>query len=240
MPGGPSCSKNAACGLTAGTNGATTSITPRQNRANASACVGQRGIVPAGQQPLRQHRSPRVEAHQHRVSAPPHRRSQSIRETEHATTSFVRRKVVWFLAPRRPILIVFPEQCEAPAYLPGPLHNPPAMASGTHGVTSAAKPARTASRAIASRRRICDTPKLPLGGSAPGHSPRFSACHPPPGRGAAWLARLTGGQKVAGSNPVAPTCKAFRSNELRKAFLIGEDSEKIAGLRRGYHREKCR
>ena len=24
------------------------------------------------------------------------------------------------------------------------------------------------------------------------------------GRGAAWLARLTGGQKVAGSNPVAP------------------------------------
>jgi hypothetical protein len=25
-----------------------------------------------------------------------------------------------------------------------------------------------------------------------------------PGRGAAWLARLTGGQEVAGSNPVAP------------------------------------
>ena len=25
------------------------------------------------------------------------------------------------------------------------------------------------------------------------------------GRGAAWLARLTGGQEVAGSNPVAPT-----------------------------------
>ena len=31
IPAGPSCSKNAACGLTAGTNGATVSITPRQN-----------------------------------------------------------------------------------------------------------------------------------------------------------------------------------------------------------------
>jgi hypothetical protein len=34
------------------------------------------------------------------------------------------------------------------------------------------------------------------------------------------LARLTGGQKVAGSNPVAPIRKAGRSNKLRPAFLI--------------------
>ena len=38
------------------------------------------------------------------------------------------------------------------------------------------------------------------------------------GRGAVWLARLNGVQKVASSNLVAPTTKAFRSNELRKAF----------------------
>ena len=44
---------------------------------------------------------------------------------------------------------------------------------------------------------------------------------PEPGRGAAWIARLTGGQKVAGSNPVAPTYKAFRNNALRRAFLLG-------------------
>ena len=40
------------------------------------------------------------------------------------------------------------------------------------------------------------------------------------GRGAAWIARLTGGQKVAGSNPVAPTRKPRRSNELRRGFLL--------------------
>ncbi len=36
------------------------------------------------------------------------------------------------------------------------------------------------------------------------------------GCGAAWLARLTGGQKVAGSNPVTPTfCKSLLDNNLR-------------------------
>ena len=39
-----------------------------------------------------------------------------------------------------------------------------------------------------------------------------------PGRGAAWLARLTGGQKVAGSNPVAPTSKAVTRKRVA-AFL---------------------
>ena len=40
------------------------------------------------------------------------------------------------------------------------------------------------------------------------------------GRGAVWLARLNGVQKVASSNLVAPTCKSLRGNELRKAFLM--------------------
>lgn len=40
------------------------------------------------------------------------------------------------------------------------------------------------------------------------------------GRGAAWLARLTGGQKAAGSNPVAPTILLF----LQSFHLIGEGS----------------
>ena len=31
----------------------------------------------------------------------------------------------------------------------------------------------------------------------------------------------TGGQKVAGSNPVAPTYKPFRDNELRKGLFYG-------------------
>ncbi len=52
MPAGPNSSKNAACGLTAGTNGAITSITPRQNVRYAAACWDQLapagGIIPAG------------------------------------------------------------------------------------------------------------------------------------------------------------------------------------------------
>ena len=40
------------------------------------------------------------------------------------------------------------------------------------------------------------------------------------GRGAVWIARLTGGQKVAGSNPVAPTRKPRRNNELRRGFFM--------------------
>ena len=40
------------------------------------------------------------------------------------------------------------------------------------------------------------------------------------GRGAAWLARLNGVQKVASSNLVAPTYKGLRDNELRKPFFL--------------------
>src|SRR5690349_14676359 len=40
------------------------------------------------------------------------------------------------------------------------------------------------------------------------------------GRGAVWLARLNGVQEVAGSNPVAPTFKARRNVELRRALFI--------------------
>ena len=63
---------------------------------------------------------------------------------------------------------------------------------------------------------------------------------PKPGRGAAWIARLTGGQKVAGSNPVAPTCKAFRSNELRKAFSMQLLGGTKLGPPRGHFSEKER
>lgn len=42
------------------------------------------------------------------------------------------------------------------------------------------------------------------------------------GRGAAWLARLTGGQEVAGSNPVVPTAeKAVILDELRLFSFFG-------------------
>ena len=57
------------------------------------------------------------------------------------------------------------------------------------------------------------------------------------GRGAVWLARLNGVQKVAGSNLVAPTCKAFRSNELRKAFFIARKWGEAAMLRPCYGRK---
>ena len=40
------------------------------------------------------------------------------------------------------------------------------------------------------------------------------------GRGAVWLARLTGGQKVAGSNPVAPTSEAVNPKGFA-AFVLG-------------------
>ena len=43
---------------------------------------------------------------------------------------------------------------------------------------------------------------------------------------------LTDKDEVRGSNPRAPTRKAFRSNELRKAFLCAE-FQKSLGLRRG-------
>ena len=41
----------------------------------------------------------------------------------------------------------------------------------------------------------------------------------PSGCSAAWLARLTGGQKVAGSNPVTPTTEAVNSQGFA-AFLL--------------------
>ena len=42
------------------------------------------------------------------------------------------------------------------------------------------------------------------------------------GRGAAWLARLTGGQKVAGSNPVAPILFRYEpfDTPLSKGFFL--------------------
>ena len=67
---------------------------------------------------------------------------------------------------------------------------------------------------------ICDTQPDFADGALKGH-PRTSNT----GRGAAWLARLTGGQEVAGSNPVAPIflsrCRidgydTFRWSEVRR------------------------
>jgi hypothetical protein len=46
-----------------------------------------------------------------------------------------------------------------------------------------------------------------------------------PGRGAAWLARLNGVQKVASSNLVAPTQKPLRDSMLRKGFLFFNGTE---------------
>ena len=46
-----------------------------------------------------------------------------------------------------------------------------------------------------------------------------------PGRGAAWIACLTGGQEVAGSNPAAPTClnrKPFSQKTERLSLFYGE------------------
>ena len=50
---------------------------------------------------------------------------------------------------------------------------------------------------------------------------RFVSVIQAAGRGAVWIARLTGGQKVAGSNPVAPIRKPRRSNELRRGVFVG-------------------
>ena len=52
--------------------------------------------------------------------------------------------------------------------------------------------------------------------------------------------RWNGVQKVASSNLVAPTCKAFRSNELRKAFLITRKQGRTFVLRPCYGRENFR
>src|SRR5207247_10013547 len=49
----------------------------------------------------------------------------------------------------------------------------------------------------------CPDPPALQGQEAP-RGPRAVGCGST-GRGAAWLARLTGGQKVAGSNPAGPT-----------------------------------
>ena len=44
------------------------------------------------------------------------------------------------------------------------------------------------------------------------------------GRGAAWLAYLTGGQVVAGSNPAAPTMEAFLEHQT--AVTVGAAAER--------------
>ena len=62
---------------------------------------------------------------------------------------------------------------------------------------------------VADSSPICDTDSRPLWGQPP-----FS------GRGAVWIARLTGGQKVAGSNPVAPTDKSVQHRVRPQVLLV--------------------
>ena len=52
------------------------------------------------------------------------------------------------------------------------------------------------------------------------NKPSTNKAHANSGRGAAWLARLLWEQEVGSSNLLAPTHKAFRSNELQKAFFF--------------------
>ncbi len=42
-----------------------------------------------------------------------------------------------------------------------------------------------------------------------------------PGRGAAWLARLTGGQEVGGSNPLAPIGETIFQQRLTSQLGVG-------------------
>ena len=80
MPAGPNSSKNAACGLTAGTSGATTSITSRQKLAYAPAfdCII---VAPTAAQCLGQFLPARIEPHHDRAAKPTHGLGQSICKT---------------------------------------------------------------------------------------------------------------------------------------------------------------
>ena len=62
-------------------------------------------------------------------------------------------------------------------------------------------------------------------------------CNLVAGRGAVWLARLNGVQKVASSNLVAPTRKARRSKELRRAFFFRYCRQHRSALRLRYGRK---
>src|SRR6266542_3106520 len=46
----------------------------------------------------------------------------------------------------------------------------------------------------------------------------------PTGRGAAWLARLTGGQKVAGSNPAGPTAGEMPRGGVQSVMIGARDA----------------
>ncbi len=54
-----------------------------------------------------------------------------------------------------------------------------------------------------------------------------------PGRGAAWLARLTGGQEVGGSNPLAPNSYLTRGyGDFDR--LVGAEKQAPASLQRQF------
>src|SRR5207247_6317739 len=74
----------------------------------------------------------------------------------------------------------------------------------------------------------CPDPPALQGQEAP-RGPRAVGCGST-GRGAAWLARLTGGQKVAGSNPAGPTDELDRERAV--AVLIARRYHPERHLRR--------
>ena len=78
IPGGPSCSKKAACGLTAGTNGATTSIDLAAELAVGRRRFGRPGLRALWGESRGQHIGAGIEPHQHRVSAASHGRIELI------------------------------------------------------------------------------------------------------------------------------------------------------------------
>ena len=85
---------------------------------------------------------------------------------------------------------------------------------------------RTGCARAPSRRRP-DPPAVPGAARRPvaprravGHGARPRLHCPRTGRGAAWLARLTGGQKVAGSNPAGPTDENERRSRRRPPRVL--------------------
>ena len=83
----------------------------------------------------------------------------------------------------------------------------------------------------------------PIQGAEGRRRPRAVGCGST-GRGAAWLARLTGGQKVAGSNPAGPTDESDRQGAVVVACPHGPErhlcrpDRSDPGLRRPHHRSR--
>jgi hypothetical protein len=80
------------------------------------------------------------------------------------------------------------------------------MIDGGEGWEGTFHAPRTGNYVVAKRGRMWNTGRfLNPRGSLSMQSDPFLEVFYKSGRGAVWLARLTGGQKVAGSNPVGPT-----------------------------------